>query len=117
MAQETQATHLLNVGDKIVLHYYKQKSILTIDRVTNTQAMTGNTKFKRDVADKDFFKELGADSWSQGYYKIATPEMIEEVENSMRLQKVKAEIETKIKTATIEQAVKILEILNNTDAE
>lgn len=110
--QEAQAPRLLNVGDKIVRHYYKSRAILTIDRVTNTQAMSGTTKFKREVRDSRYFIEIGADSWDQGHYSIPTDKEIEDIRDSIRLQKAKAEIETKLKTVTLEQAVKILEILN-----
>lgn len=55
----------LEVGDKItMLGYGKPIRVITIERVTKTQAISGNKKFKRDSV--DHIRVIG----SSGFYGV-----------------------------------------------
>ena len=67
--------HTLNVGDKILKRYgSKADKIITIERVTPTQAIAGNYRFKREQNTEWIFKEIGDSVWSNTTYEILTAE-------------------------------------------
>lgn len=67
--------HRLNVGDKILQRYgANPRKIITIERVTATQAIAGNYRFKREQNTEWIFKEIGDSVWSNTTYEILTAE-------------------------------------------
>jgi hypothetical protein len=59
---------LLNVGDKVVVYNYGAISrVITVDRVTATQAICGNTKLKRTVSN-GYIRGFGGSSFGGLFY-------------------------------------------------
>lgn len=71
-----EANKQLNVGDKIYerLHYGPLR-LLQIDRVTNTMAISGMHKFKRDVSGTGYVRLIGGSSYSRLSYYLETEEL------------------------------------------
>ena len=77
----------LNVGDKL---YYLQLGLLrhkiTIDRITDKTAFSGNIKFKREQEYNYYIRAIGSDTYS-GHYSLETPELLAEYTIKQKRQK------------------------------
>jgi len=85
---------LLEVGDVLYTAHEgwrDHRSIFgKVERVTNTQAIISNVKFKRDIDRNGSVYKIGETSWARQRYYIATPEIIAEIrEEIIRRKKEK----------------------------
>ena len=82
---------LLQVGDVIYSESYgKITGKYTIDRITNTLAFSGMTKFKRCYTSPTYIRTVvSGGRWSSGSYSLETDELKERAKYQMALTKVK----------------------------
>lgn len=85
---------LLEVGDVLYTDHEgwrDHRSIFgKVERVTNTQAIISNVKFKRDIDKNGSVYKIGETSWARQRYYLATPEIIAEIrEETIRRKKEK----------------------------
>ena len=78
----------LKAGDKVIINssFYDDR-VETIDRITNTQIVIGNSKFKRTNGWK-----IGDNIWNKTYLSIGTPEKIAEIEHKQRMNAIRSYI-------------------------
>ena len=82
-------TKELQIGDKIaVKHKGKAVRILTVDRVTKTQAIAGNRKFKREYLG-DLLREVPNQIWNTYTCSIAKKEDLDTYSDFRILKKCK----------------------------
>ena len=100
----------LEIGD--VLYVFGNYGLIkyTIDRVTPTQAIAGNTKFKIESIGNETFKIIGGSSWSASSAKIATPELDLRYKMAGLSSFIKAEINL-IKNCDVTEIATIYKIL------
>lgn len=92
----------LKVGDRVYrVSYYNNneiKEVLTIDRVTKTQAISGNIKFKLEDTERHGLQTIpyqsGLKHW---YYQLET----EKLKQRFETQKLKKEIAGKLDTVNL----------------
>ena len=76
----------LKAGDKVIINgTFHDGRVGTIDRITNTQIVIGNSKFKRTNG-----LQIGDDRWSKTYLSIGTPEKIAEIEHKQRMNAIRS---------------------------
>lgn len=76
----TEEKRKLKVGDKVYETIYGDiRRILTIERLTNTQAIAGNMKFSIEYQSSGKVKEIGSskDRWNTTHYYLETEELKE----------------------------------------
>jgi len=100
----------LQVGDKLYYtsHYKNVDHIVTIERVTNTQAIAGSTKFKRVLSSQNTASVIGYNSWSVGFWQLENEEMKDRLFRQKAIKEIK---ETDYKNVPSENLKQILEIL------
>ena len=76
----------LKAGDKVIINssFYDDR-VETIDRITNTQIVIGNSKFKRTNG-----WQIGDNIWSKTRLSIGTPEKIAEIEHKQRMNAIRS---------------------------
>lgn len=80
----------LKVGDKVYQTYRGvPKSIMVIDRVTKTQAISGNVKFKIEFSNSRFISRIAGDSYHMYSYILETPELKDRLIKLKLIQRVK----------------------------
>ena len=65
----------LKVGDKVVFYGCNSKRISTIDKITKTEIVIGNLKFRKSNG-----IQVGTDTWTNKCIGIASKEIIEKIE-------------------------------------
>ena len=100
----------LEVGDVIYASRYgKLVSRYKIERVTQTQAISGNQRFKREYHNGGFVRAVGTTTgWNTSLYKIATPELDAEFGKAVIISQLK---KINFKDLTLEQLTKIKNII------
>ena len=107
--------NMLEVGDKVC--QLRGDDIIvgihTIDRITATQAISGDTRFKKELSKSFYGRELearliGDTVWNRSHYLLATPELLEksrialvERKNRMLVRDFKYSDLTNEQTATL----------------
>lgn len=77
--EETTTKTALEIGDKVYeSHYGEVLRHYTIERVTKTQAISGNMKFRIEVCNNGYVREVSRDKWSTRSYRLETPEIKDE---------------------------------------
>jgi len=99
----------LQVGDKLyqTSHYKNIEAVITIDRVTNTQAFSGSRKFKRVLGSQNIATVIGS-SWSIYFYQLEDTELQDRLFRQNAIKKIK---ESDYKSVSSENLKHILEIL------
>ena len=104
---ENKQEKLLQVGD--VLYSRQYGSIGTkfiIDRVTNTQAISGKKKFRRNIGSNGYVKSIGEGSYSPSYY-IENDELKEEYQRKKAITYLSSYNFSKLPTTVL------LDVFNN----
>ena len=73
----------LKPGDQVIVHWshYDQYSIANVERITPTQIVISNTKFRRSNGWR-----IGGNEWATTYIQEPTQDLLEKAE-TIRLQK------------------------------
>lgn len=74
-----------------------------VERVTNTQAIISNVKFKREIDKNGSVYKIGETSWARHRYYIATPEIIAEIKDEI----IRRKKEKMLSSITKEQISKL----------
>lgn len=76
----------LKAGDKVIIKstFYDDR-VETIDRITNTQIVIGNSKFKRTNG-----WQVGDSIWSKTRLLIGTPEKFAEIEHKQQMNAIRS---------------------------
>ena len=77
---------MLEVGDVLISTNCMARRV--VDRVTKTQAICGNVRFRREY-DGFSISEIGSYPWSRQRYLLATPESEEKFRRNVSLSKVR----------------------------
>lgn len=104
-------TRELKVGDRIYCESYGLiHSIYTIERITPTQAVSGTTKFKRELSKNGYAYMIGERGFSSYLYWIETPELIKKHIRQQSLSKIG---NTNFKSFSDEKIQQIINIINS----
>lgn len=95
----------LKVGDYVFLSWRMGTSLRKVEKITPK----GNIKVNGIMFNKNG-SERGGDVWSKCYLHKATPEAIKSFQDEITIKKA-IKLMREIKTITIEQANKIIELL------
>lgn len=108
--ETTTETKLLQVGDVIYSSgNYGVQHRFVIDRVTNTQAFSSNTKFKREIFSSGSVRIIGnTNSWSTTNYKIETEKLKGDYFRKQMESKISA---ANVKALSDEQVLSIYNII------
>jgi hypothetical protein len=109
----------LEVGDKIVQHYYSQITLITIERVTAKRAYSKHIQFKREISEPSQFEkslsisEIGRDAYSRYSYMLYIPEVYDERLKRQRLENKANELAKKFASVNYsnETLEKLIELL------
>lgn len=108
---EKETKKLLEVGDVIYsVSRYTINGAYVIDRITNTQAISKTTKFRREISDNGWIRLVGsAEAWSMASYWLET----DELKNRYSRQKFVSEIRAfEFNSLSDEDLKKIVSIIN-----
>ena len=103
------------VGDKVVRNYKYDLGSVSIGTVVKITPKRNDV-----VVDYGHYKETynkdgytKGDVWSTSYIRVLTPEIKKEIDDMRTINKCRNVFKKKSSKLTVEQAEKILEILNN----
>jgi hypothetical protein len=81
----------LKYGDKIYRCYQGSPTqVLTIDRITKTQAIAGIYKFRKKYYENSWISLIGEGSFSMTSYYLETPELIAKLKRVNMIRKLEA---------------------------
>lgn len=100
---------MLNVGDIIYEISNGITDRLVIDRVTDNYAFAKTTKFTREYSDGNWLRTLPREAYPMYHYKLEIPELKEQYEKLILINKLKKVDLLAIPNSVLE---KVLEILN-----
>ena len=101
---------MLEVGDVVYGRRYRTvESRHKIDRVTKTQAFSGDTKFKINI-EGGYVREIGASGFNSKSYHLETPELKIEYLRTVNLNKIR---NTDFSTLSDTKLQQIINILNS----
>lgn len=85
-------TRLLQAGDFIYVTGYGTEisDRIEIERVTNTTAIAGNKKFRRDISSYGTVKIIGANTWLRNIFRVETEELKEKYFLQGMISKIKS---------------------------
>lgn len=100
----------LNVGDRLykTSHYKTIEQVVTIERVTNTQAFSSSMKFKRELSENGIARLIGGSSWTLHYWKKENEELQERLFRQNSIKYIK---EVDYKLISTDKLKQILDIL------
>ena len=99
----------LNVGDIIYEIANDISDRLIIDRVTDNYAFAKKTKFTREYDSANWLRTVPRESYPMYHYKLENPELKEQYEKLVLINKLKKVDLRAIPNSTLER---VLEILN-----
>lgn len=99
----------LKVGDRIFKTgtVYELPRILTVERVTKTQAISGNYRFRLKYISS--IECLGRPAYSRIWFRLATDEDVEEVEKAENVARLRKVNFSTLTNKQIKQILKIIE--------
>lgn len=102
---------LLFAGAKLYRYYGSRiEEIITIDRVTKTQAIAGSFKFKIELSSDGIAKKIpNTESWSFSIYYLETPELIEQYFRQQAIEKLSVFNYKNVSTESLKQILAIIE--------
>lgn len=102
----------LKAGDRVYAigsNTNEIKRVITIERITKTQAIGGGYKFKLEYYDKHI-RLVGDGAYSMLVYRLETPELIE----TLKIQRILRSIKTfDFASLPIDKLDKVAEIINS----
>lgn len=100
----------LQVGDKLyrTSHYKTIDRVVTIERVTNTQAISGHTKFKRTLNGNEVASVVGDSSWSVHFWQLESEELKERLFRQTAIKQLKEFDYSKVSTEIIKHILQSL---------
>ena len=98
----------LRVGDKVVVYGRKSKRISTIDKITKTQIVIGNLKFRKSNG-----TQVGNDTWTNKCIGIASKEIIEKIEREQNIRDMRIYIEKCLDSLNYNQLEAIYKIIKD----
>lgn len=105
-------TKLLKVGDILykTSHYKTIDRVVTIERVTNTQAIAGSIRFKKQLNYQNTASVIGDNLFSIGYWVLESEEIKDRHFRQVSIKEIKEADYTK---ASSDKLKAILEIINH----
>jgi hypothetical protein len=98
----------LKIGDRIYRTHYKEiTDVYTIDRLTKTQAISGNMRFKIDYHDS-WVNTFEKDRWSSASYYIESEKLKIEYKRQKMIRNLKAIDFSKFSDETLESVLILL---------
>ena len=98
----------LKVGDKVVFYGCNSKRISTIDKITKTQIVIGNLKFRKSNG-----TQVGNDTWTNKCIGIASKEIIEKIEREQNIRDMRIYIEKCLDSLNYNQLEAIYKIIKD----
>ena len=102
----------LRVGDKVVVYGRKSKRISTIDKITKTQIVIGNLKFRKSNG-----TQVGNDTWTNKCIGIASKEIIEKIEREQNIRDMRIYIEKCLDSLNYNQLEAIYKIIKDNESK
>ena len=104
---EVEIKDMLEVGDRIYEIYNDRfKRIYTIERVTKTLAICGETKFKRNS--RSFIKKQGSNTWSASFYELENEDLKRGFKKELMISKMSKIDFRKLDNETLSKILKLL---------
>ena len=98
----------LKVGDKVVFYGCNSKRISTIDKITKTEIVIGNLKFRKSNG-----IQVGTDTWTNKCIGIASKEIIEKIEREQNIRDMRIYIEKCLDSLNYNQLEAIYKIIKD----
>ena len=102
----------LKVGDKVVFYGCNSKRISTIDKITKTEIVIGNLKFRKSNG-----IQVGTDTWTNKCIGIASKEIIEKIEREQNIRDMRIYIEKCLDSLNYNQLKAIYKIIKDNESK
>ena len=102
----------LKVGDKVVFYGCNSKRISTIDKITKTEIVIGNLKFRKSNG-----IQVGTDTWTNKCIGIASKEIIEKIEREQNIRDMRIYIEKCLDILNYNQVEAIYKIIKDNESK
>lgn len=103
----------LKVGDKVIIYgRNKSKRISTIDKITKTQIVIGNLKFRKSNG-----IQVANDTWANKCIGIASKEIIEKIEREQNIRDMRIYIEKCLDSLNYNQLEAIYKIIKDNESK
>ena len=102
----------LKVGDKVVFYGCNSKRISTIDKITKTEIVIGNLKFRKSNG-----TQVGNDTWTNKCIGIASKEIIEKIEREQNIRDMRIYIEKCLDSLNYNQLEAIYKIIKDNESK
>lgn len=102
----------LKVGDKVVFYGCNSKRISTIDKITKTEIVIGNLKFRKSNG-----IQVGTDTWTNKCIGIASKEIIEKIEREQNIRDMQIYIEKCLDSLNYNQLEAIYKIIKDNESK
>ena len=102
----------LKVGDKVVFYGCNSKRISTIDKITKTEIVIGNLKFRKSNG-----IQVGTDTWTNNCIGIASKEIIEKIEREQNIRDMRIYIEKCLDILNYNQVEAIYKIIKDNESK
>lgn len=101
---------ILFVGAKLYrINYNEITEVLTIERVTKTQAISGNNKFRIELSNYSTASKMGyTDRWSNTSYYLETPELKEKLWEQETVRKLSKVDYSKLSTEVLKELLSLV---------